>query len=453
MRLSDSRLSQVFQWIMVFLFEAILGLSHGRVAFASGLSCVTQQPMQKSRFPVVFKVPEWMWGIRTDAVEGWAFKGHAWQRIPVQIDEVNHDGNYVLEQGIPYTKFTDNGLLDDVDEISVRGIDLGSPKVDGSSKNPPGSFLAIRRVDFCDNDGHFFGSLWIGVKAAPVTPQPFTEIFNSVSAEVNTTAYRYQFRQDQPMLMGRVNLKTSSGEQSVFAGNSFIMPLLPRFFMFPSLYFGESDFTSEIECWRSGPVRSIVAVGSRLRKFFSILDLHLFSELVFYENYFQIPTKIEFVFDPSKYLAKGSGIAYVLRYPDGLDWRLQSTLKPLPQAGPESEALKESAFDAAPNGAFAVRGESAIGSFMAQVRVDPKALKQSPPPYMASGQVFDDKLTVQAWPWLRKTKGSLGVFIEISGVKRGTYDFALDLAVSNQAHDGFADFKTLVPNWSEPGSF
>lgn len=453
MRLSDSRFSQVFQWIIVFALEAVVVLSQCQAAFASGLSCSTQHPMQKSRFPVVFKVPEWMWGVRADAVEAWAFQGQSWQRIALQIDEVNADGNYVLEQGIPYTKFTDNGLLDDFDEMSVHGVDLGLPKVTGRSKNPPGSFLAIRRVDFCDNDGQFFGSLWIGIKANPVTPQPFTEMFNGVSAEVNTTAYRYQFRQDQPMLMGRVNLKTPLGERPVFAGNSFIMPLLPRFFMFPSLYFGESDFTSEIECWRSGPVRSIVAVGSRLRKFFSILDLHLFSELVFYENYFQIPTKIEFVFDPSKYLAKGSGIAYVLRYPDDLNWRLQSTLKPLPQAGPEGDAIRESAYDVAPNGAFAVRGESAMGSFIAQVRVDPKALKQSPPPYLASGHVFDDKLTGQAWPWLRKTKGSLGVFIEISGVKRGIYDFALDLAVSNQAHDGFADFKTLIPNWSDPGSF
>jgi hypothetical protein len=448
-RLNVSRLSQ---WVFVVTMEVVVGLSHSRSAMAVASSCVTGQSVMRSRFPVVFKAPEWLWGARVDAIEGWSLQGKSWQKILIQVDEVNADGSYVLEQGIPYTKFTDDGLLDGVDEISVRGLDLGSPNAQSAFIKPPGQFIKMRRVDFCDNDGKFFGSLWLGLRATPVEQRAYAQMFDEKLAEVNTPTYRYQFRQGQPMLMGNVKLKTSSGEKPVFAGNSFIMPLLPRFFIFPSLYFGESDFTSEIECWRSGPIRSIVAVGARLRKFFSFLDLHLFSELVFYENYFQIPTKIEFVFDPSKYLAKGSGIAYVLQYPDGVDWRLKSTLKSLPISGPESDALKESAFDVAPDGAFAVRGESAMGSFVAQVRVDAKALKQSPPPYIASNGVFDHEPTTKAWPWLRKARGSLGVFIEISGVKRGVYDFALDLAVSNQADDGFGDFKTLIPYWSEPGS-
>lgn len=449
MILNASRMSY---WFFVMIMGSVGGLSIGGSAMAVTSSCVAGSSIVRSRFPVVFKAPEWLWGARVDAIEGWSFQGKSWQKILIQVDEVNADGSYVLEQGIPYTKFTDDGLFDGVDEISVRGTDLGIVNGQTKSIKPPGHFIEIRRVDFCDSDGKFLGALWLGLKANTVERPSYTQMFDEKSGEVNTATYRYQFRQGQPMLMGNVMLKTSSGEKPVFAGNSFIMPLLPRFFMFPSLYFGESDFTSEIECWRSGPIRSIVAVGARLRRFFSILDLHLFSELVFYENYFQIPTKIEFIFDPSKYLARGSGIAYVLQYPDGVDWRLNSTLKSLPSSGPGSDALKELAHDVAPDGAFAVRGHSVIGSFVAQVRVDPKALRQSPPPYIASSGVFDDESTVAAWPWLRKARGRLGVFIEISGVKRGVYDFALDLAVSNQADDEFGDFKTLIPYWSKPGS-
>ena len=54
------------------------------------------------------------------------------------------------------------------------------------------------------------------------------------------------------------------------------------------------------------------------------------------------------------------------------------------------------------------------------------------------------------WPWLKKSNGSLAVFIDISGVKRGMYDFALDVALSNQAHDGFTDFQAVSAHWHDP---
>ena len=425
----------------------------GVSAFAKGSRCVVSVVRTATRFPVVFKAPEWLFGAHIETIEGWTYNGKSWTKIPLQIDEVNDEGSYVLEQGIPYTKFTDDGLLDAQDEMSVRGLDLGQAKINKSTSNPPGQFTGLRRVDFCDDEGGFFGSLWIGAKVSPTNPSPFEEIFNRQLAEVNTPSYRYQFRSGQPMLMGSVAIKTPSGERPVFSGNAFVMPLRPRFFFLPSMYFGESDFTSEIECWRSGPVRTIVAVGSRFRKLFSIFDLHLFSELVFYKDYFQIPTKIEFVFDPSTYLASGSGISYVLQYPDGVDWMLNSNLKLLPSGGAEQGVLKESAYEASSDGVFSVRGESEIGSFVAKVRVDPKALKQSPPPYLVSKAMFERKDMVESWPWLKKTRGSLGVFIDISGVKRGVYDFALDLALSYQAHDDFTDFKTLTANWSDSASF
>jgi hypothetical protein len=98
---------------------------------------------------------------------------------------------------------------------------------------------------------------------------------------------------------------------------------------------------------------------------------------------------------------------------------------------------------------FAVRGRSGIGSFAAHVRVDDKALRQAPPPYLASGEAFVSEKFKKAWPWLSRSKGSLGVFIEISGVKTGTYDFALDVALSNQADDGFADFQTVRASWPD----
>jgi hypothetical protein len=411
-------------------------------------ACVPGKVPARTRFPVVMKGPPQLAGTSVTALQAWSFRDGKWTRVPIQVDEVNIEGNYVLEEGLPYTKFTDDGLLDALDEISVKGAELGEePPASGKLKTPPG-FIQGVPVRVCDSDGRWYGSLVIGTFSAGAPAGGWSPLFDRTKMEVATRSYRYQFRKDQPMLMGRVFLKDHGDDVSLFESNSFVMPIVPRWGFLPTLYFGEEDFTSEIECWRSGPVRSIVAVGSRLRKFFSIVNLHLFSELVFYDDYFQIPTKIEFIFDPSKFLGKGTGLGYVLGFPKDISWDLRSNLAPLPPRGVEDPSLNTRAIDSSENGRFAVTGYSRLGSFKAHVRVDPKALSQTPPPYLLEKDAFNNESIRKHWAWVRKVNGQLGVFIEISGVKQGLYDFALDVAMSNQAHDDFADFRTMTAYWS-----
>jgi hypothetical protein len=407
-----------------------------------------------ARFPIVFHPQGSLFGKSPSRIEAWRFESGKWSQVPLQIDEVNTDGNFVLDEGIPYTKYTGDGWLGVQDDMSVNGESLGGTFTPAQvTKTLMERFVAGKstwRVDFCGSNTGYLGSLLIGLTKVPAQSIPYTSLFSRLTAEVNTSNYRYKFRDGHPMLMGQVSLKTSTGEASVFAGSSFVMPLIPKLFFLPSFYFGEKDFTSEIECWKSGPVRSIVAVGARLTKFFSLIDLHLFSELVFYDRYFQIPTKIEFIFDPSKYMARGTGLGYVLKYPDNLDWRLSSNLESLPASGPGDGQVTHTAFDVAKDGRFAIKGESAIGSFSVNIHVDEGALKQAPPPYIVHKESFLEPGMLSKWPWLKKSIGNLGVFIEISSVQRGIYDFGLDVALSNQAHDTFTDFQTVSAQWPDP---
>ncbi|MCX6116419.1 MAG: hypothetical protein NT027_02670, partial [Proteobacteria bacterium] len=122
---------------------------------------------------------------------------------------------------------------------------------------------------------------------------------------MSTTSYHYKFNRKKPMLVGEVFLKSGGIEHPVFSDSTFVMPIIPDFWLFPGIKFDESDFESEIECWKAGPVRSIVAVGAKMAKFFSIVKLHLFSELVFYDDFFQIPTHIEMIFNANDYLDFG----------------------------------------------------------------------------------------------------------------------------------------------------
>jgi hypothetical protein len=404
-----------------------------------------------NRFPVVFNVNQDLMGSPVGHLEAWRLFGKTWQQVPLQVDQVDPDGSYVLEEGLPYTKYNDDGFVDANDELSLRTSSFGDffyPK-----QIPAKVLSRFKRsasVDFCNESGVYLGSVLIGETKEVAVAMPFEPLFRDKERIVETGKYRYQFRQGQPMLIGDVKIKTPQGYKDVFSGSSFVMPLIPRIFIFPSFYFGESDFASEIECWRSGPVRSIVAVGAKLKNFFSFLNLHLFSELVFYEDFFQIPTRIEFVFDPSRFLTRGSGLAYILRYPRGVDWRLDSNLEPLPLKGLPAGGDVKTAYDQSKEGKFAVQGSSPIGSFVANVRVDEKALRQAPPPYVVARDTFKLEAAKAAWPWIAGTQGDLGVFIEISGVKAGSYDFALDVALSNQADDGFADFQTVVARWPDP---
>lgn len=439
---------QIISWAFFVIFLGPCEL------FASSNCDPVNSRTHAFRFPIVLKGQPWLVGKRIDRIDAWAFRNGNWEKVPSQIDEVNREGNYVLEEGLPYTSNTDDGIFDDNDEFIVQGPSLGDSF---THKQIPQSvidqYVDYVRFDLCGGRNGYLGSILLGLRSKAIVAESFRPLFDRSRGLIETSKYKYVFRPDQPMMMGDVILRSPKREHQVFAGSTFIMPLVPHFFLFPTIYFGESDFTSEIECWRSGPIRSIVAVGSKLQKFFKILDLHLFSELVFYEDYFQIPTKIEFIFDPSNILDRGSGLAYVLSYPKGGKWSLKSNLEPLPKNGPVMGEIKKTAFDQSPEGTFSVRGTSGSGSFMANVRVDTKALRQAPPPYLVEESQFQDENTVKNWPWLKKTTGSIAVFIDIAGVRRGTYDFALDVALSNQADDEFTDFQSVSAVWHNSKAF
>lgn len=401
------------------------------------------------RFPVVVKVPQGLYGIPVDRFEAWSVHDGTWRQMAIQVDEKNKDDSYVLESGMPYTGGTDDGLADGNDEISVRGHELGdffdAKKVPVHIQK---RLKGLQRLDICTGSA-FAGSFLIGWAPQSQAKMNWKPLFDEHSQTVITNAYRYEFNHKRPMLVGKVFLKSGHKEQPVFEDSTFFMPIVPRLWILPGTRFDESDFDSEIECWRSGPVRSIVAVGARMQKFFSIVKLHLFSELVFYDDFFQIPTQIEMTFDASKFLDYGSGLAYVLRYPSGGAWDVHSNLADLPPTqelgGGPGGSPKETAREYSPNGIFRAWGSRPEGSFLAQVRVDSRAIDAVPPPFIVREPMFDAKPWRDSWKWLRNTKGNLGVYLDISRVHKGTYDFTLDLMLSDRANDVFTDF--LPFNW------
>jgi len=250
--------------------------------------------------------------------------------------------------------------------------------------------------------------------------------FDSDRGVVETDGYRYEFNKDRAALLGQVFLKSNGKAEKVFESSTFTMPMRTPWFV-PDLTLDESHFTSTIESWQSGPVRTVVAVGVKMKKFFSVLNLHLFSELVFYPSSFQIPTKVEFIFSPNSFLSAGSGVAYAVKIADAAQWDIQTNLPPLADLSREAVGTTRAPFVAS--------GNKGTSQFSMRVMVDEKAERNSQAPRSFRKNDMQSGELRRHHPWLKKMDGDWGVFVDFSGLGKGLYDFGLDLILSSGAEN------------------
>lgn len=420
---------------------AVLGLGGSSAARAAACTGV-RVPFA---YPIVLKGPPSLFGTRVTNLSAWVWRDGKWGEAPVQVEEVNHRGDYVLDGGLPFTKDSDDGLFDANDEVVLDGAELGDDfRPEEVPPEVAAGVVQSWKVSFCRGDASS-GHLLLQSRHRP---KPWTGTaavrFDQAKAEIETSAYRYVFNPKSPALLGEVRFRGAGGERGVIRNSKFMMPLKTPFWM-PDLTFRDDDFTSAVESWQSGPVRTIVAVGVKYSAFLSLFKLHLFSELVFYRNRFVIPTVIEFIFDPSSHLKPGSGVAYSLSFPEGRGWQIDGNLTPLPAESPD--AVVGSGKTAAATETFVARGHGPDGAFLAQVRVDAKARAMVPPPFLIRAEQFQSEAHQKHWPWLKDLPGDLGVFLDFSRVHRGIYDFGLDLILAPKADETFTDYGPVDTSW------
>lgn len=397
-------------------------------------------------YPIVERGPKALIGQPVRNLSAYARQANGtWHRIALQVDEVNAHGDYVLAGGIPYTAGTDDGILDANDEVVLLGEELGADfaaaAIPGWIKSDGASFWKFSAKSASAAIGY---ALIVSGKVVAPNAAARQVVFDERAGTIVTSAYKYTFAKPNPALLGAVVLP---GGTPLIKSSQFLMPLRTPFFM-PNITVLDTDFTSQIECWQSGPIRSIVAVGVNYTSFLSILKLHLFSELVFYRQKFEIPTKIEFIFDPQTLLKPGSGLFYSLHFPDGRGWVIDSNLAALPAAAPDD--VVEEGPKAAGTPVFQAQGrEAGIGSFLVRVRVDERAKANVPPPFLIRKADFTDPAKNSFWPWIARAPGDLGVFLDISQVRKGIYDFGLDLILSPKADETFKDYGTVNVDWQQ----
>ena len=409
-------------------------------------------PQKVYRYPIVLKGPSELHVFEIHSLMAFARRKDGFERVPIQIDEVNQRGEFVLDQGLPFTVRTDDGIFDDNDEVVIDGTQLGLAITDRDlpvSLAPEG--VALYRLRACQN-GVFLGDLLLvsGHRSLLMASEPPQVTFDPVTATVVSSLYRYYFPKTHPAMLGEVHLRHAGQEWPLTRSAQFLMPLKTSPWL-PDFTFETEDFQSVIESWRTGPIRSIVAVGVKYSAFLSIFRLHLFTELVFYRNRFEIPTPIEFIFDPSSYLEPGSGIVYSLELPPGQSLRFESNLPRLPGV-PARQALEEASTQPSPQH-YIAEAHRAEGSIRIEVTTDTRMLERSPPPFMIAASDYENKAIQRHWPWLSRLRGDLGIYIDFSGLRQGVYDFALDLLLSSDANERFTDYGNVKAEFDPLAGF
>lgn len=420
------------------------------VLLASGsalpvLACSGEPAVYK--YPVVLHGQSELRGVAVNKISGSVYRDGKWADIPIQVEEINAEGDYVLSGGLPFTRDSDDGMFDAADEIALMGDDLGSDfEMSAIPEDFKNRSVSSWKIKFC-REQQVVGYLLLQHRRNVVpVPESSYVTYDGAAKAVSSDVYQYNFHSTNPVLLGEVFLKKNDKNISVIESSQFLMPLRTPFFM-PNLNFRDSDFTSVIESWQSGPVRTIIAVGVKYTSFLSLFKLHLFSELVFYKNRFVVPTKIEFVFSPRKFLKPGSGVSYVLKLPAEQGWTFESNLAPVPAVDPD--LYVKSGPKASTQEEFFAIARGRDGALLASVRVDPKAKAMVPMPLMLKSEDFLSERNIANWPWLAKQNGDLGVFIDFSNVEKGLYNFGLDLLLSSKADERFADYGLVDTVWHQ----
>jgi len=424
-------MSSIHRWVVCsfFLFRIV-------VMAADGSLCTGK--LTKYRFPVVVTHLSEIYHLDISKLSAFSFKNDTWTEIPIQLDERNLSNNFVLDQGLPYTKNSDDWIVDQNDEMVLNGADFGedfylsqiSPAILEKSRK-------LWKLSYCSRFYHF-GSILLIYREKLFRVRSFSPVVHYVSREkiITTPYYEYKFTRGNPILMGEVQLKTASGFRKVINSGylqvNLRYPLLLGWIKWITGHVITSDqLESVIESWQTGPIRTIIAIGVKIKDIFPFMDLHLFSEIIFYQNFLQIPTKIKMPVNFSTFFAPGTGVIYTIRFPKKHIWKVTSNIKTLPMISPEE--LVGAGRHLEDEKLFYVKGSHDKSNFLFKVRVTLPAHEKLLPPYLIVKDMFRRQIWENQWPWLGQLDGDFGLYIDFSMMTHHQYEFALDLYLSPDA--------------------
>jgi hypothetical protein len=238
--------------------------------------------------------------------------------IPFQIDEINEWGDYVLPEGGKVTANTGNGIFDNQDEIAFMGDDVGLPQAPKTWPMGKPALIYEIRLEFTGGEntaGTQNGAVYLGIYFQnPPEPSDKRYVhFSRKTAEVTTGRYRYGFDQTNWLVARRVEMaKRDSGKTPEFEplleSTTFFMKADLKYFI--TVTANHDSINSELEAYKTGPIRTIVRVSFYYTFLKLNFELGMYTEISFFTNAVYLPAILYNPLDGRKSLNSGSGFYY-----------------------------------------------------------------------------------------------------------------------------------------------
>jgi hypothetical protein len=238
--------------------------------------------------------------------------------IPFQLDEINDDTDYVLDQGSRVTANSGNGIFDLQDELVFMGDDVG-PVVEPKEwpQGRPHIVYELRvRHPSANPMGPQMGAVYIGIyfgQAPALNPKKYV-VFNRSEALVHTSRYRYQFDQRNWLVARKVDVAKGDGPGAVYEPvldtTTFYLKGDLKYFI--TVEANHRSIESDLEAWKTGPIRTIVRVSFHYKLLKLKLELGMYTEISFFSNAVNLPAIVYSPIDGRKSLNEGSGMYYGL---------------------------------------------------------------------------------------------------------------------------------------------
>ena len=284
------------------------------------------------RAPVILKAKDLpdiaRYPIRAYRLYRSSYSGRA-KSIPFQIDEVNHLGDYVLDHGKNNNKLSSNGYFDNLDELSFMGDDVGPairPKTWPDKKKPN----LIFEVKLKGPEGKKQGAVYVGMffsMGPPLNPDKYV-VFDVNNDTIKTSRYEYAFDRKNYLVVKHIDmLKENQERERIIDSSTFFMKADLKYFL--TVKANHRSVNSQLEAYKTGPVRSIVRVNF-IYSFLNIdFEVGMYTEVSFFSNSVILPAVIQNPIDGVKRLNSGSGFYYGFALKESpKEYQFETNMKP-----------------------------------------------------------------------------------------------------------------------------
>jgi hypothetical protein len=229
--------------------------------------------------------------------------------IPFQIDEINEYTDFILPNGPQNNTLTSNGIFDRRDELSFMGTDVGPrrpPTIwDKKTERPPILY------EISISTPQIVGAVYVGVYFSnpPTISSKSYVVFDQKNAEVTTSRFRYKFDRNNYLVVRGIDLNKRDGStRPIIDSSTFYLKADLKYFL--TVEVNHNSMQSEIEAYKSGPIRTIVRVKFSYSMLRLKFDLGMYTEVSFFSNAVFLPAIMYNPLDSEKSLNKGSGFYY-----------------------------------------------------------------------------------------------------------------------------------------------